>query len=156
MAPLPSRMVGLTLQSLPLQIDPHPSPHHQCHPLRLRPQLPLRLLLPQSSTRRASQSSFKVLPPSPYRHPPLRQLPLHHDPYRYLPKPVRPSHTSPPSRQVLHAKVKMVILPLLGPPFIRVPWRMAKPIASVSVVGRKLVLAVPVLVLRLRLCPVRG
>jgi len=46
---------------------------------------------------RASQSSFKVLPPNPYRRSPLRRLPLHHDPYRYLPKLVRPSHTSPPS-----------------------------------------------------------
>jgi hypothetical protein len=151
LAPLPSRMVGLTLQSLPSQIDPHPSLPLQYHPLRLRPQLPLRLLLPQRSTGRASQSSF-----SPYRHLPLRQLPPQHDLYRYLPKLVRLSHTSPPTRQMPHAKAKMVILPLLGPPFIRVPWRMAKPIASVSVVGRKLVLAVPMQVPRPRLCLVRG
>jgi hypothetical protein len=157
LAPLPSRMVGLTPQSPQSPVVLPPSPPLPLHPHTLRLcHLPLRSLLSQSSTRRASQSQScsKVLL-NPHLPPPLKQLRPPHVPPLYLPKAVRVSHTRLLSRRVLSARAKTVILPLLGPLSTRVPWQMAKIIASVSVGGRKLVLAVPVLVPRLRLCLVR-
>lgn len=129
---------------------PPPPPFPLHHKLRLY-HLPQRSLLLRSS---ASQSCSKVLL-NPYPPPPLKQLRLPHVLPPYLPKRVRFSHTHLLSRQVLYARDKMVILPPLGHPSTRVPWQMAKIIASVSVGGRKLVLAVPVLVPRLKLCLVR-
>jgi hypothetical protein len=155
LAPLPSRMVGLTPQSPQSPVVLPPSPPLPLHPHTLRLyRLPPRSLLSQSSTRRASQSQscFKdLLNPLPL---PLKQLRPLHVPPLYLPKPVRVSPTRLLSR-VLYARAKTVILPPLGPLSTRVLWQMAKIIASASVGGRKLVLAVPVLVPRLRLCLVR-
>jgi hypothetical protein len=156
LALLPSRMVGLTPQSPQLPVVRPPSRPLPLHPLRVPLcHLPLRSLLSQSSIGRASQSSSKVPPLNPYRLLPLMRLPPPHVPSLYLPKPIRVRHTRPHSRRVLYARVKTVILPPLGPPSTRVPWQMAKTIASVSVGGRKLVLAVLALVPRLRLCLVR-
>ena len=155
LAPLPSRMVGLTPQSpqSPVVLPPSPPLLHP-HTLRLCHLLP-RNLLSQSSIRRVSQSqscSKDLL--NPHLPLPLKQLRPLHVPLLYLPKPVRVSHTRLLSR-VLYDRAKTVILPPLGPLSTRVPWQMAKIIASASVGGRKLVLAVPVLVPRLRLCLVR-
>ena len=66
LAPLPSRTEGLTLQSLPLPMDPHPLVLPHCRSLRLQLQLPLRPLLSQSWKGRASQrwenTSWNMLP----------------------------------------------------------------------------------------------
>jgi hypothetical protein len=154
LAPLPSRMVGLIPQSPQLRVVRPPSRLLPLHPLRLLLyRQPLRSLLSQSLIRRASQGSSKV--PPPYRLLHLMLLPPPHVPPLYLPKPIKVSRTRPPSRRILYARAKMVILPPHGPPSTRVPCQMAKTIVSVSVDDRKLVLAVLVLVPRLRLCLVR-
>lgn len=154
LVPLPSRMVGLIPQSPQLRVVRPPSRLLPLHHLRLPLyRLPRRSLLPQSSIRRASQGSSRV--PPPYRLLPLMLLPQPHVLPLYLPKAIKVSPTRPPSRRILYARAKMVILPPLGRPSTRVPCQTAKAITSVSVDGRKLVLAVLMLVPRLRLCLAR-
>src|SRR5216684_18505 len=121
LAPLPCGMVGPTLQSPQLPVVPPLSRPLPRHPLRLLLyHRPPRSLLFQSSIRGVSQSSSKV-PPKLYQILPLKQLPPPHVPPHYLHNPTRVSHIRRPSQQVLYARAKMVILPLLGPPFTRVP-----------------------------------
>lgn len=158
LAPLPFRMASLMQQSLRLLIDRHLSLQpHLLHPLTPRPLLPRLLLLFRSSTGRALQSSSKVPPPNPCQPLPMRRPPLHHGPLRYLHNTVRASLTRPVFPLLPCAKVIMAtLLHPLGLPCTRVPWQMAKTVVLVSVVvGRKLVLAVPTLVPRLRLCLVQ-
>ena len=151
LAPLPSRMVDLTPQSPQLPVVRHPSRLLPLHHLRLPLyHLPLRT---QRSTGRALPNSSKVLRFNPDRLLPLMRLPPPHVLSLYRPKPTRVNLT--PSRRVLYVRAKTEILPPLGPPYTRVPWQMAKAIASVSVGGRKLVLAVPVPAPRLRQCLVQ-
>jgi len=155
LAPLPSRMVGLTPQSPQSPVVHPPYPPLPLHPHKLRSyHLPLLRLRSQSLISGASQSCSKALL-NPYLPLPLKRLRPPHVPPLYRHKPARVRHTRLLSRRVPCARAKTVILPPLGPPSTRVPWQMAKIVASVSVGGRKLVLAVPVLVLRLRLCLVR-
>jgi len=121
LAPLPSRMVGLTPQSPQSPVVRPPCRPLPLHPLRLLLyHLPLGSLLSQSSIRGASQSSSKA-PPKPYQLLPLKWPPPPHVPPHYLPKPIRVSHTRLLSLPVLYARAKMVIPPPLGPPSTRVP-----------------------------------
>ena len=155
LAPLPSRMVDLTPQSPQLQVVRPPSRLLPPQPPRLPLcHLPLHSPLLQRSIGRALQSSSKVPRSSLDQLLPLMQVPPPHVPPLYPPKPTR-VHRILPSRPVLYARAKTAILLPHGPPFTRVPWQMAKTIASVSVGGRKLVLAAPVLAQRLRLCLAR-
>jgi hypothetical protein len=154
LAPLPSRMASLTLQSRRLLIDRH---HRSPRPLLIHPLTP-RPLLPLPLPFRSSilQNSSKAPPLNPFRTLPMRWPPLHHGPLPYLHNTTRVSLTRLLFTLVLCAKVKMAILPhLLGLLCTRVPWQMAKTVVLVSVVGRKLVLAVLALVPRLRLCLVQ-
>ena len=70
----------------------------------------------------------------------------------HLPEPIMPisigrSDGTPctPSRRMLYTRTDTAFIPPFGP----LPWNMSKAITSVSVGGRKLILAVPVLVRRL-------
>lgn len=154
-APFPPRMSSLTQQIL--QSLAH---HHfslLLHPLTPPPFPPPLFQLFRSLTRRAQQSSSQVPPPNPCRPFPTRRPPPYHDPLYHLHSTITVSLTRTLFFLVLSAKVKMAnLLHPLGLLCTCGPSRMAKTTVLVSeLIPFKLVLAVPALVPRRRLCLVQ-